>query len=148
MCFSSFSLPQSCGCNTVCHTLRQALCATSVWECAEIKSRGSLTPYSWILPRGASVSSGSLTSCQEVVLVGDGSLVLNSWETYCIIRLEKSLDQSVFFWLWTVDLKLSEPRFPSCLTCMSTNSTHKYLAVLEWLQVSLKSVGSRSWTKS
>ena len=29
------------------------------------------------LPRGASVSSGSLTICQEVVLVGDGSLVLN-----------------------------------------------------------------------
>ena len=80
LCFSSFSLPQSCGCSTVCHTFRQALCATSVWACAEIRSRCSLTPYSWILPRGASVSSGSLTSCQEVVLVGDGSLVLNSWE--------------------------------------------------------------------
>ena len=86
------------------------------------------------------MSSGSLTSCQEVVLVGDGSLVLNSWETSCIIRLEKSLDQSVFFWLWTVGLKLSEPRFPSCLTCMST-TPHKYLAMLEWLQVSLKTVG-------
>ena len=65
-------------------------------------------------------------SCQEVVLVGDGSLVLNSWETSCIIRLEKSLGQSVFFWLWTVDLKLSDHKFPSCLTCMSTNSAHKY----------------------
>ncbi len=100
-----------------------------------------MTPYSWILPRGASVSSGSFTSCQEVVLVGDGSLALNSWETSCIIRLEKSLDQSVFFWLWIVGLKLSEPMFPSCLTCVSTNSTHKYLAMLEWLQVSLNTVG-------